>query len=769
MGIPSEELKSQVEDVRPQLKIFSKAAELCETALKDQIQRHETSCQDVVTQDILVNLDSWQDSTWKNVEHGHKKLENMLFDSRLENGSQISEIVKDSKINDTKDVSTVRSNKNIQMFNAPSCVEEIFVQPAGKEIHLKPDKPPRPLKKSQTLFIHGMVIPTSIHACHQRVKDELKIVTATKRLQIDELVEVRMMEVEMAKRAKFRKLSEQKEELNNLLKAKLQQPASVKSSRHARDIADLSVSNEAQKKSNLRTSALQTISTQSKVSPMTKRKSPKQQHKRQTSDPMFAKFSPIEEDRDIESILKFNSQTLPAKSGRMGSGADFYGSKPIRLGTSLLMNKMSDADNGARSAPKYLSMSSQGLDPDYFQMNLPHGSDGRMPGSASVSSLPIMYKSDITQQPCGALSFGSYSLAGAARDHAYKEKKLHQLQIEIEKRRRHLNDMLTGQCSDSLYAPPCNVPPIIESPLHEPVNRGGNGVIKPIDYQINPEKYYVQRNKPPNDHTKFADGGIEDGHVTNATTVYSSRDYLTHRSERSTPTHQQSGLNPDEFNWQPQIAGTDPHHEEKVSLRHHPFVDTLQYSESEESFMYCPANYCSSSRDSGVSSSSMVGTDAYAHKGSDREQPSPAFDDMRENYRPHSGRSVAHDEGFYPSNIGAPRSVEVYRQDDAYINSCFNAQSYPTRIPESNHPSNYAPMFNSYIDVYDYPIHASSYKYSPLRTPPMPILDDVQSRSRSRLRDIGCRPLSDNFEKYFQAEGEINFNLTSNFSASKIF
>ena len=44
-------------------------------------------------------------------------------------------------------------------------------------------------------------------------------------------------------------------------------------------------------------------------------------------------------------------------------------------------------------------------------------------------------------------------------------------------------------------------------------------------------------------------------------------------------------------------------------------------------------------------------------------------------------------------------------------------------------------------------------RFAPVNTPPMPILDDVTSRSRNRLRDIGSRPLSDNFEKYFQAEG----------------
>ena len=40
-------------------------------------------------------------------------------------------------------------------------------------------------------------------------------------------------------------------------------------------------------------------------------------------------------------------------------------------------------------------------------------------------------------------------------------------------------------------------------------------------------------------------------------------------------------------------------------------------------------------------------------------------------------------------------------------------------------------------------------------TPAMPILDDVTKRSRSLLRDIGSRPLSDDMEKYFLAEGRV--------------
>lgn len=60
---------------------------------------------------------------------------------------------------------------------------------------------------------------------------------------------------------------------------------------------------------------------------------------------------------------------------------------------------------------------------------------------------------------------------------------------------------------------------------------------------------------------------------------------------------------------------------------------------------------------------------------------------------------------------------------------------------------------------YGYPEFASLPTEAEMQTPPsdvtpaMPILDDVTKRSRSLLRDIGSRPLSDDMEKYFLAEG----------------
>ena len=53
--------------------------------------------------------------------------------------------------------------------------------------------------------IFGIQIPKSIHSLHQRIKDEIKIVTATKRLRLDEAEEIRMMEAAMIERRKQRR------------------------------------------------------------------------------------------------------------------------------------------------------------------------------------------------------------------------------------------------------------------------------------------------------------------------------------------------------------------------------------------------------------------------------------------------------------------------------------------------------------------------------------------------------------------------------------
>ena len=58
------------------------------------------------------------------------------------------------------------------------------------------------------------------------------------------------------------------------------------------------------------------------------------------------------------------------------------------------------------------------------------------------------------------------------------------------------------------------------------------------------------------------------------------------------------------------------------------------------------------------------------------------------------------------------------------------------------------------------PIHTDAETITPPSdvTPAMPILDDVTKRSRNLLRDIGSRPLSDDMEKYFLAEGTVRLH-----------
>ncbi|ESO02551.1 hypothetical protein HELRODRAFT_161832 [Helobdella robusta] len=72
----------------------------------------------------------------------------------------------------------------------------------------------------EVVDIFGIKISKSKHYLHQRIKDEIKIVTATKRLRIDEAEEIRMMEAVMAEREKIRKIKEYPPAPNNYREVK---------------------------------------------------------------------------------------------------------------------------------------------------------------------------------------------------------------------------------------------------------------------------------------------------------------------------------------------------------------------------------------------------------------------------------------------------------------------------------------------------------------------------------------------------------------------
>lgn len=560
-------------------------------------------------------------------------------------------------------------------------------------VRLRPKVPPKPSRPKMdesglamvaTVSLkHGLEVPVSTHGLQLRVKDEIKIVTATRRLRLDEAEEIRILEAEFAVRSKERKLK---------AGIRLNRPApghrgSWSDEEHQRTTADdagkerccgrmeeMMNYEDLEGRRTVRSVSL-TPSTASAVS---------KQSKRPTSDPMFAKFSPIDEDGDDAEGDVFLSKTLP-DVGRSYTSLDKQNATPpIRLGTAVLTggHKIPLSESPRQMLQPFLSRSTLVLH------------SGSLPESSSLGSLSAT-----------SLSFADHkelAMILADNDDARgKEERLQYLQTEIEKRRKHLSEVAQrgggavlnvresfAPKSDSRGRKDLEDSPDLIASRHTVNSR----LIKPIDYQINPENYYVRSKTGTRQARVDARTAIiQSGGDTQCdeSSVYSSFEYLTHKT---TENAQKNLMLPEKLD-DPFPADVTVYQSQdygQLSFAAPIEKDIIRYSESEDSLLYCPANY-GSSRDSGVSSN-MTGPDVYAFR-SDHEN-TPPQDDFR------------------------------------------NACCYPTVIYSS----------------------ASMHEYYQQRegsaaTPAMPLLGDVTSRSRSLLRDIGSRPLSDDLEKYFQMEG----------------
>ena len=181
----------------------------------------------------------------------------------------------------------------------------------------------------ETINIYGLQVPVDVKSLKQRIKEEMQIVTATRRLKIDEMDEIRRMEAEMAERDKERKLKEEREERDRKIK-EIERKRDIERQEKERREAEINALTE------------KTVPERPKYDPrrkitppaatLTSRMSPqasprRARHKRQNSDPMIAKFSPIEEDRDIESDMSYK---LGLEARRIASTIGRLSPQPLR-------------------------------------------------------------------------------------------------------------------------------------------------------------------------------------------------------------------------------------------------------------------------------------------------------------------------------------------------------------------------------------------------------------------------------------------------------
>ena len=139
----------------------------------------------------------------------------------------------------------------------------------------------------------------------QRIKEELQIATASRRLRLDEAEEVRQMEVALAERERqIRARAERQVRDEAMQRDQLRQ---VEADRLAREKLDKKQQRQTRIDAAARASpdsAKKTASNSRRSAVPSRHGAGRQRHRRHGSDPTVAKFSPIEEDYDLDSWLR---------------------------------------------------------------------------------------------------------------------------------------------------------------------------------------------------------------------------------------------------------------------------------------------------------------------------------------------------------------------------------------------------------------------------------------------------------------------------------
>lgn len=277
------------------------------------------------------------------------------------------------------------------------------------------------------------------------------------------------------------------------------------------------------------------------------------------------------------------------------------------------------------------------------------------------------------------------------------------------------------------------------------------GVIKPIDYQINPsDDYYVAVQPPPR---------APPPPTPPQPSVYSSFEYLAHKSGEA------AGYAPYQFmtsekrligqyldqksmieSQSYQQKGQQPIYQQPPSQRrpqqHYMDKSAKRRSDSEYAGMLSGASYYPTFKGSLGYLNSILPPEEDVYgvppRAGDVLKPSDPTDEFG------LGRTA-----FYPEELELSRQTFA---DIMALNATFASPDnmFEQQIDVSLLGGPVAPGVGGMVlQRADVPLSGRGDV-----TPAMTILDDVPSRTRNILRDIGSRPLSDDLEKYFQGEGE---------------
>jgi hypothetical protein len=600
---------------------------------------------------------------------------------------------KGNKIDDKKSVSTGKHG---------------VVKPVVK----KKQKP----KSPETVKIYSVEVPVEVRSLKQRLKEELQIATATRRLHFDEMEEIRQMEKQLKEkeRALEEKMRQEREEAEARKRALLSAATVSKIPTAVPAVAATTSVSSVSQGVQVSASMLQPepinrgyiVPVESKPAKLDPRRkmtppsaasasvrispqaSPRRltRHKRQNSDPMVAKFSPIEEIRDIENDMQKRLGMDLAARGRNGDIIDRHtlasGRYIRRLGTVTppARPELEESYMMGFQARAALSKSSELLNKKGFGEAPPM----RLSSSHSETHLPLMADRPYSRTP---------THFSDDEDMMMKTEKKHLLQAEIENRKRRIEENARLQ--------------------HELRQLTKNADITPAEFEEVRKRYqqHIQARErmaqAKLQAARAAAGGQQGGTGEVPAGIIRPLDYdfpdsglLTHREYAAI-------------------------YREMLNKREHrfpqPSYSSTEYLAHKER---SPAHELDALID--IQAADFIFEDAY-NSGA---HPS-ALHYGKPDVVPFQGKPEALQMGSKGELIYTPYGPQIRKAELGF------------RVPFEVH-SDHSPI----------PTETDTTPASDQGTPAMPLLGDVTLRSRNRLRDIGSRPLSDDMDKYFFHEGK---------------
>ncbi|CAH1803431.1 unnamed protein product, partial [Owenia fusiformis] len=630
-------------------------------------------------------------------------------------------------------------------------VEKIEIRKARD----KPKLPPKP-KQEEIVNIHGVKVPLPMKRVRHRLTEEMKIVTMSRKMQLEELEEIQKLEAKLESLRLAEK--EQKETLERyekeLDKKRVEQnlirPIAQETQEEISPILDisdvLSQSGDAAPPRPPRADiskgkTIPGIPPTIRVSPQA---SPRRtRHKRQNSDPMVAKFSPIEEAKDIENDINLHlidhAPPLPPRSNNIYI--------PGTTTTYSPGSTVTPVTSPQKKSHTLLSKSSEVLNARPYQKQ----NDQFLTSSKSEMFLrtPPSVRRDIPKDP----------------ESLRKQEMKLNLQLEIEKRKIKMDEARRLQHELRRL---CNAPDVTLDEFEEvrkkyqdhiqsrdattPYDNVPSGIIRPIDFEI--DSY---------------------------TWEYSQKEYAAYKEmerQREMELNEHSSYDSDNFSSSEYIA-------HKIIDNRHDYVN-MNISSSGEGLDFATGNYPLTSKEyqeHKMSQQNMqrqnnyVNINAFPHQldYTNRSQPENA------NYvninipskHDYVNLHIKSKHDYVNINdLTSPSNFPIYENVNKMASHC-NSRKINQTTERSTQSRDSGVSSGTNVTASDSPQHKSDIDlsqpfegfsdYSPVPTDPeisppsdvtpaMPLLDDVTVKSRKILHGIGSRPLSGDMETYIDGE-----------------